>query len=445
MNKITVIGTGYVGLVTGASLADLGHEVICLDIDREKIEGLREGKIPFFEPGLEELVERGIESGRLQFESSYCVALKEAAYCFLALPTPSSEDDHCDLRFILSAARKLATEMQQEMIIINKSTVPVGTASKVADAISEELDKRYVSIPFEVVSNPEFLREGSAVRDFKEPKRILLGVESEHAEKKMRAIYAPFSDKVVVTDIASSELAKYAANAMLAMRLTMMNTFSGLCEKLGADIEAIRAVLGKDPRIGSQYLKPGVGFGGSCLPKDVRALRAICTDAGQSPGVFDEILKINEEQQAAFFDKITGFFNGVEGKTLAIWGLSFKPDTDDLREAPSLTLCQRLLDSGAILRVFDPAALEKAKAFFDSSDAIVFCESETDAATGSDAIVLMTEWRRFSYLDFESLGALMQSKVLFDGRNQFTDGAPLDAGFDYLPIGKQAKRQVAYS
>jgi len=445
MNQITVIGTGYVGLVTGASLADLGHQVVCLDVDTDKIQKLREGTIPFFEPGLEELVDGGLESGRLHFESSYSAALKGASYCFLALPTPSSDDDHCDLHFVLSAARHLASEMQQEMIIINKSTVPVGTAKLVAEAISEELEKRGITIPFEVVSNPEFLREGSAVRDFKEPKRILLGVESENAEKKMRELYAPFSDKIVVSDIASAELAKYAANAMLAIRLTMMNTFSGLCEKLGADIEAIRTVLGKDPRIGSQYLKAGVGFGGSCLPKDVRALKAICLDAGQNPGIFEEILKVNEEGQIAFFEKISEFFDGVESRTLAIWGLSFKPDTDDLREAPSLTLCRRLLDAGARLRVFDPASLEKAKAFFKKEDLIDFCDSEIEAATGSDAIVLMTEWKRFSYLDFASLGALMHSKILFDGRNQFINGAPLEAGFEYVPIGRPSKRQVAYS
>lgn len=261
MEIIAVIGIGYVGLVTAASLADLGHRVICVDIDRQKIDSLRKGKVPFFEPGLEELVERGIESGRLRFESSYNFALQNASYCFLALPTPSSPDGHCDLRFILTAASHLAKEMEHEMIIINKSTVPVGTAAKIAEVILDELQRRGVSIPFEVVSNPEFLREGSAVRDFKEPKRILLGVESKYAEKKMRTIYAPFADKVIVTDIASSELAKYAANAMLAMRLTMINAFSQLCEKLGADIEAIRTVLGKDPRIGNQYIKPGFGFG----------------------------------------------------------------------------------------------------------------------------------------------------------------------------------------
>lgn len=443
MKKIAVIGTGYVGLVTGASLADLGYDVTCVDIDTDKIASLRKGQVPFFEPGLQELVERGIEAKRLSFATDFSTALNGALYCFLALPTPSSADQSCDLQYVLSAARTVAQEMSGPLVVINKSTVPVGTAKEVRKVIDEEMQKRSSSISFAVVSNPEFLREGSAVHDFKQPKRILIGTDDTWAEKQMRELYAPFADKLIVTDVASSELAKYAANAMLAMRLTMINTFSGLCEKLGGDIEAIRTILGRDPRIGSQYLSPGVGFGGSCLPKDVRALSAICHEIDHSSGVFDEILRINEAQQQAFFERIVEYYGTGQGKTLAIWGLSFKPDTDDLRESPALTLIQKLLKAGFELRLYDPAAMEKARSLV--SNRATFCETEVEAATGADGIILMTDWKRFSYVDFSALSPLMRSLVLFDGRNQLIDHKLHELGFDYHPIGRAPTHQVALS
>lgn len=442
METIAVIGTGYVGLVTGASLADLGHSVVCVDVDTSKIDSLQSGSIPFFEPGLQELVERGIEAQRLSFTRSYGEALQGTDFCFLALPTPPSADESCDLSYLLGAIDNIAAVMEGPLAIIIKSTVPVGTAEQVVRRVSEKLGEQGKAIPFEVISNPEFLREGSAVRDFKEPKRILLGVATAKAERTMRALYAPFADKIVVTDRASAELAKYAANAMLAVRLSMINSFAQLCERFGCDIENICHVLKKDPRIGSHYLEPGIGFGGSCLPKDLRALVAMSKGIGHDPALFEEILNINQHQQELFFDKILAYFGGVAGKKLAIWGLAFKPDTDDMREAPSLSLCRRLLDAGAILRLYDPVALKSARLFFQNEGTVDYCDSEAEAATGADAIVLVTQWKRFSFVDFEKIGVLMRTKVFFDGRNQFAETKLVDAGFDYFCVGKQTDSEV---
>lgn len=440
MKTIVVVGTGYVGLVTGASLVSVGYHVTCVDVDEQKIAQLKNGHVSFFEPGLQDLVERGIESKRLRFETDLSLALKNATYCFLALPTPSSFDNSCDLHFVFTAAKSVAEKMQGPLVIINKSTVPVGTSKKITKIICGEMQKRGCDFNFSVVSNPEFLREGSAVYDFKQPKRILIGTDNSWARELMIKLYAPFSDKLFITDCSSSELAKYASNAMLAMRLTMINTFSNLCEKLGGDIEAIRKILGKDPRIGLDYLSPGPGFGGSCLPKDVRALSAICKEIGESSAVFDEILQINEAQQQSYVEKIVDFFEKPEDQTLAIWGLSFKPDTDDLRESPSVNISQKLSEAGFKLRIFDPASINKAQHL--ANKRTLLCETETEAAIGADAIILLTDWKRFSYVDFSSIGPLMRSKVFFDGRNQLIEHNLQSLGFEYFPIGKPLLHQI---
>ncbi|NGX37373.1 MAG: UDP-glucose 6-dehydrogenase TuaD, partial [Chlamydiae bacterium] len=349
--KITMIGTGYVGLVTGACLAEMGNQVICLDIDREKIDSLQAGKLPFYEPGLKELVKRNTQANRLHFTGQYSEAIPGCDICFLALPTPSNQDESCDLSYVEKAAKQLAEIMDNYLVVVNKSTVPVGTSERVKQTIQETLDARGVQIPFDIVSNPEFLREGSAIEDCMQPDRILLGVNQSKAAKIMQELYAPFLERILIMDIPSAELAKYAANAMLAARLSLINDLASLCEKLGANIDAVRDALAHDDRIGPQYLNPGIGFGGSCLPKDMKALRAMAKTHNHPTDFFDSILEINQRQRENFFEKIRSHFDRTKGKTLALWGLSFKPGTDDLREAPSLYFIQKCLVQGISLRL----------------------------------------------------------------------------------------------
>ncbi|NGX47610.1 MAG: UDP-glucose 6-dehydrogenase TuaD [Chlamydiae bacterium] len=436
MKKITIIGSGYVGLVTGACLAEMGNLVTCLDIDQEKINSLLAGKIPFFEPGLEELVKRAVAAGRLTFTISYEQALHNAELCFLALPTPSHPDGSCDYSYVFKATAELAKHITDYLIIINKSTIPVGTTGKVREIIEDVLDQRGIDIPFDVVSNPEFLQEGTAIHNCMNPDRIILGLDSQRAQKVLQQLYAPFKDQIQIMDIPSAELSKYAANAMLAMRLSFMNHLAGLCEKVGGNIEQVRQALGADPRIGHRYLQAGIGFGGSCLPKDVDALCAIAKDHGHSPDFFRMILEVNEQQKKAFFQKILSHFGSLEGKTFAIWGLSFKPNTDDLREAPSLDLIKMLTESGAALRLFDPIAMSNAKKILGNSSQLKFCQDEYDAAQQTDAIILITEWPEFRSVDFSKLGVLMRNKVLFDGRNLYDMHEMENLGFEYFCIGK---------
>lgn len=431
MTRITIIGTGYVGLVTGVCLAKMGNTITCLDIDREKIHSLQKGKIPFFEPGLEEATIEETSAGRLSFTSSYESAIPDAEICFLALPTPSAEDGSCDMRYIFSAVKQIAQLMSENLVIVNKSTVPVGTTEKVREILRKE-----TNLPCHVISNPEFLKEGSALTDALDPDRILIGVDSPYAESVMKKLYAPFIDRILMMDIASCELAKYAANAMLATRLSFMNHLSILCEKVGANIDSIQQAIGKDPRIGSHYLRAGIGFGGSCLPKDVRALKETFIHLGLSSEFFENILKINTEQQEHFIKNIVGHFGNLSGKRLAIWGLSFKPDTDDLREAPSLYLIQKCLQQGAILRLYDPAAIDKAKQIFRNENNIQYCKDPYDAAMDTDAILLLTEWKEFVQIDFAKLGKIVREKTLFDGRNVFDRYLLETQGFSYFGIGK---------
>lgn len=418
MKKITIIGCGYVGLVTGACLAEMGNSVTCLDIDEQKIESLLRGKIPFYEPGLKELVEHQ----KLFFTTSYADALKDCEICFLTLPTPSNPDGSCDLTFVFDVARKLRNHLDRYTVVVNKSTVPVGTSKKVAEILS--------GLDVDVASNPEFLQEGSAIENFRNPDRIILGVESKKAMRCLQELYAPFADLLQIMDIASAELSKYAANAMLATRLSFMNHLSLLCEKVGADIDCIREAIGRDPRIGDQFLFPGVGFGGSCLPKDVSALLA-----DHPSDLLRVVLEINSEQKRQFFQKIRDYFGTLTGKTIAILGLSFKPNTDDMREAPSLDIIQMALEEGAFVRVFDPVA----KPLLPDC---TFCKDEYEAAEGANAAVLITQWPQFQSIDFDKLGMLMKEKVFFDGRN-FIESKKLDrAGFASYRIGKP-NNQVA--
>ncbi len=439
--QIVVIGTGYVGLVTGVSLAEMGNRVTCLDIDEAKVAALNAGELPFYEPGLSEIVTRNRAAGRLTFSTDYASAIPSAQVCFLALPTPSSEEGACDISYVLSAAATIAPLIKDYMVIVVKSTVPVGTCDAVRAILQE-----HTSVACDVVSNPEFLREGCALMDCMKPDRIILGVSSERAGEIMKKIYAPFThnhDRIQIMDPYSAELAKYAANAMLATRISFMNELSWLCEKLGANINDVRKAIGADHRIGFNYLYPGIGYGGSCLPKDVSALRATARASGVPTPLLDSVDAINQQQRVNFLGKILSYFESVADITLGIWGLSFKPDTDDLRESPALFLIDELSKRGATLRLFDPVAMEKAKRLLQDYTNITFCKDEYDAAEGADAVVLVTEWKQFRFVDFARLNQCMKGSALFDGRNQYSIADMQKRGFDYFPIGFPARTLVA--
>ena len=438
--QIAIIGTGYVGLVTAACFAEMGHMVICLDIDEAKINGLKAGHIPIYEPGLEELVRRNTVAHRLQFTTDYASAVAFGDVCFLAVPTPSNSDGSCNINYIEAAARSIAQHMTQSRIIVNKSTVPVGTAAFVKKTIQEALDKRGVQIPFEVVSNPEFLKEGAAVQDCLKPDRIVIGTDSAHAVEVMKTIYSSFTinyDKILFMDILSAEMTKYAANAMLATRISFMNEIAEICKRVGANVNEVRKGIGSDSRIGYSFLYPGVGYGGSCFPKDIRALISKAKEVGCEALLLDAVDEVNQRQKKLLGQKIQRYFDakdGVQGKTIAIWGLSFKPDTDDMREAPSLTIIEDLLQAGAYLRLFDPIAIPNARKLIDHPN-ITWCNDEFDAAHGADAIALLTEWKQFRFLDFFPIRVQMKGVAFFDGRNQYKPLEMKKLGFDYVAIG----------
>ena len=438
--KILVIGTGYVGLVTGACFAEMGHQVMCLDIDHEKIESLKKGVIPIFEPGLEEIVKRNSESGRLQFTTDYSFGVAFGDLCFIAVSTPTSEDGSADLSYVRRATVQIATHMDCHKIIVNKSTVPVGTASMVREIIATTLAERRLALTFDVVSNPEFLKEGDAISDFMKPDRIVIGTDSPHSEEIMRELYAPFNlnhERLLVMDPLSSEMTKYAANAMLASRISFMNEMARVCEKVGADISSVRKGIGSDKRIGYSFLYAGAGYGGSCFPKDIKALKATAQHQGIDVPLLDAIEEVNERQKHLIGEKIEKVFGkDLFGKTIAIWGLAFKPGTDDLREAPALVLLRTLLEQGAHVRLFDPIAMKKAKQLIKRSPQIVFCKDEFEAARGCDAVALMTEWKQFRFLDFKKVRAEMKGRAFFDGRNQYHPDEMALLGFDYYCIGR---------
>lgn len=443
--NILIVGTGYVGLVTGACFAEMGHQVICLDIDRKKIEELQAGAIPFYEPSLAELVQRNHQAGRLTFTDNYSDAVKNVAICFIAVATPSQEDGSCDLSYVIRAACQIAEHMDGYLVIVNKSTVPVGSAAKVRHAIEHVLETRGIDLEFDVVSNPEFLREGSAVSDCMKPDRILLGVDSERALSILKEIYFSFSlsrDRILIMDVLSAELAKYAANAMLATRISFMNELAGICEILGANINQVRIAIGADQRIGYQYLYPGIGYGGSCLPKDIRALMATAKEQDCPVPLLEAVDQINQRQKKFLSKKIIQYFShegGLLGKKIAIWGLSFKPDTDDLREAPSLHLIQDLIDLGAFVHLYDPASIQKAKSLIDPSPQIHFCKDEYESALNADAVVLVTEWKQFRFVNFEKILSEMRGKAFFDGRNQYKHDEMHKKGFHYFAVGVPSK------
>ncbi len=436
--QILMVGTGYVGLVTGACFAEMGHNVTCLDINETKIEKLQEGIIPIFEPGLEEIVKRNIKQKRLKFTDNYKKAVEEANVCFIAVPTPSQEDGSCDLSFVLNAAKKIATHMNSYKIIVNKSTVPVGTAVKVAAAIREV---RGDSVSFDVVSNPEFLKEGAAVQDCLKPDRIVIGANTAKAIEALKEIYAPFTishDRILVMDTLSAEMTKYAANAMLALRISFMNEMASICKQVGANINEVRKGIGSDSRIGYSFLYAGIGYGGSCFPKDVRALISTAKQAGCEATLLEATDAVNEKQKQVLGQKIQNYFSsrgGLQGKTIGIWGLSFKPDTDDMREAPSLIFIQQLLKEGAKIRLFDPVAIPNAKQMLKDNANITWCQDEFEAANGADAVALLTEWKQFRLVDFKSIKNHMKGLAIFDGRNQYKPLDMKEKGFDYIGIG----------
>jgi UDPglucose 6-dehydrogenase len=436
---ILMVGTGYVGLVTAACLSEMGHHVICLDIDEQKIWNLKKGILPIYEPGLKELVERNTAAGRLSFTTDYSKGVQHSSVCFIAVPTPSSENGSCDLSSVYAAAAEIARHINSYKIIVNKSTVPTGTADQVKELISAVLREKGAEFPFDVVSNPEFLKEGCAINDCMKPDRIILGVENSDAAKTMREIYSAFTinhDRIFVMDIVSAEMTKYAANAMLALRISFMNELAHLCEKTGANIKQVRVGIGSDQRIGYQFLYAGAGYGGSCFPKDLRALSSIAREHSIEMPILNSVEMVNQRQKKVLAEKILAYFSlqqGIKDKTIAIWGLSFKPDTDDIREAPSLTLIQELLEHGATIRVYDPAAMLNARKIFGSR--IQFCKDEYDAAMQADAIALVTEWKQFRFVDFQQIIPHLKQKVLFDGRNQYQLSEMQSLGMEYFGIG----------
>lgn len=436
-----MIGTGYVGLVTGACFAEMGHHVICLDIDKDKVTNLQKGKIPIYEPGLTEMVDRNVKAKRLSFTTSCVEALKECKVCFIAVSTPSGEDGSCDTSYVKAAAEEIAANMHQSLIIVNKSTVPVGMAKEVKSIVKEILKKRKLLLDFDVVSNPEFLKEGSAINDCMKPDRVVIGAGKSGAIEIMKHVYSPFMlnrERLLIMDITSAELTKYAANAMLATRISFMNELSQICKKVGANINEVRKGIGSDTRIGHSFLYAGIGYGGSCFPKDIRALRFLSQKLGHDPLLLNAVDEINTRQKKVLGQSISNYFSergGLEGKTIALWGLSFKPDTDDMREAPSLSLIEDLIDKGATLRLFDPVAMKNAKKMIQDHHQIIWCKDEFDAADGADAIALLTEWKQFRLLDFPPIIKGMKGSAFFDGRNQYRPQEMKENGFDYIGIG----------
>ena len=437
--KISIVGTGYVGLVTGACLADAGNDVLCLDLDESKIKILKDGGIPIHEPGLLDIVRKNVAAGRLRFTTSVEESVAFGLVQFIAVGTPPDEDGSADLKYVLAAARNIGRHMTSERVVVDKSTVPVGTADKVRAAIADELAQRKSDLPFHVVSNPEFLKEGAAVEDFQRPDRIVVGVDSARATDVMRQIYAPFQrnhDKLMVMDVRSAELTKYAANAMLATRISFMNELANLAETLGADIEQVRMGIGSDSRIGYSFLYAGCGYGGSCFPKDVKALIKTASENGHTLQVLTAVEDANEAQKSVLVNKITkAFGNDLKGKRFALWGLAFKPNTDDMREAPSRVIIDALLARGATVCAYDPVAIDEAKRVLGTS--IDYANRAVDAIEGADALVIVTEWKEFRSPSFDLLAEKLKTKRIFDGRNLYDPAMPAQYGLIYEAIGRK--------
>jgi len=432
--KIAVVGTGYVGLVTGTCFAETGNTVTCIDIDAEKVKKLNSGKITIYEPGLELLFERNLKQGRLFFTTNLAEGIKDAKIIFLALPTPPGEDGSADLKYILGVASDLGPLLDQYTIVIDKSTVPVGTADKVRDRIAAKC-----KVEFDVVSNPEFLREGVAVEDFMRPERVVIGTSSEKARKIMETLYAPFvrqGNPLVFMDERSAELTKYAANSFLATKISFMNEIANLCELVGADVDSVRKGIGTDSRIGKRFLFPGIGYGGSCFPKDVQALAKSSSDVNYHFRILEAVMSVNSDQKTKLIPRIKDFYRGdLKGKVFALWGLSFKPHTDDIREAPALYNIEELVNAGAIIRAHDPESMENVKGILGNK--IQFCETPYEAAENADAVFIATEWPEFRTPDFEKLTSLLKNKVIFDGRNLYDLTQMKELGYTYFSIGRE--------
>ncbi len=440
--KISIFGTGYVGLVTGACLADVGHKVLCMDLDQGKIQRLQQGQIPIWEPGLEAVVARNIAEGRLTFTTDTAEAVAHAELQFIAVGTPPGEDGSADLQYVLAVAEGIARHMGGYKLIVNKSTVPVGTADKVRERVQQVLAGRGQALPFEVVSNPEFLKEGSAVADFQKPDRIIVGAETERARGLMRELYEPFNrnhQRTLFMDVRSAELTKYASNAMLAARISFMNELANLAELLGADIEEVRRGMGADPRIGYQFIYPGCGYGGSCFPKDVRALERMAHEQGYEAQMMASIEAINQRQKQRLFDKLAAQLGGAEqlrGQTIALWGLAFKPNTDDMREAPSRTLMEALWQAGATVQAFDPVAMDETRKIYGERADLVLSPDKYAALQGAQALVICTEWQQFRAPDFEEMASRLNTRTIIDGRNLYAPDKLKAEGWTYLSIGR---------
>ena len=438
--RITIFGSGYVGLVQGACMAEMGNHVVCCDIDEDKIERLNNGEIPIYEPGLEAYVERNVEAGRLEFTTDVKKAVDHGLYQFIAVGTPPDEDGSADLQHVLSVARTIGENMNEYRIVIDKSTVPVGTADKVKAEIARQLARRKLPLEFDVVSNPEFLKEGAAISDFMKPDRIVIGTDNPRTTELLKTLYEPFNrshDRVISMDIRSAELTKYAANAMLATKISFMNELANLAEKFGADIENVRIGIGSDPRIGYHFIYPGAGYGGSCFPKDVQALAKSASDAGYNAELLQAVEAVNLRQKSRLFEKVQAHYGGeLKGKTIALWGLSFKPNTDDMRAAPSRVIMESLWKAGASVRAYDPEAMEEAARVYPDQDDLELCDSANAALQGADALVIVTEWQEFRSPDFAALKDTLGDAVVFDGRNLYEPAAMQAHGLQYYAIGR---------
>lgn len=435
--KIAVVGTGYVGLVTGTCFAEVGIDVTCIDIDQKKIDNLNKGILPIYEPGLEEMVTRNVEAGRLHFSTSLANSIQGCDVAFIAVGTPPGEDGSADLKYVLGVAREIGENINDYIVVVTKSTVPVGTAVRVNEAVKEALTKRNSAIEFDVASNPEFLKEGAAVDDFLKPDRIVVGIESKRAEDIMRKLYKPFllnGHPIIFMDIPSAEMTKYAANAMLATKISFMNDIANLCEIMGADVNLVRKGIGSDPRIGNKFIYPGIGYGGSCFPKDVKALIKTAAENGHKMRILEAVEEVNDDQKNVLFTKIMKQFNGqLKGKTFAMWGLSFKPKTDDMREAPSLVIIENLLKAGANVKAFDPVAMHEAKKMI--GEQITYCKDLNSTLIDAEALIVATEWPEFRSPNFEVMAKLMKAKIIFDGRNIYDIEEMKELGVTYHCIG----------
>lgn len=437
--KIAVIGTGYVGLVSGTCFAEVGNTVTCVDVNAQKIENLKKGIIPIYEPGLEAMVLNNIANKNLFFTTDIAQAIKQVEVVFIAVGTPMGEDGSADLQYVLSVAQSIGEAMEQHLIIVNKSTVPVGTADKIKEVIASALKKRGANIAFDIVSNPEFLKEGKAIQDFMKPDRVVIGAESSYAFEKMKALYSSFflqHERFITMDIRSAEMTKYAANVMLATKISFMNEIANICERVGADVNKVRLGIGSDTRIGYSFIYPGCGYGGSCFPKDVLALKKLAEEVNYKAELIESVDNVNNRQKLLIAEKvIKKYGKDLKGRTFAIWGLAFKPETDDMREAPAIYIIKKLIAQGAQIRAYDPKATHEAKNFYLKDYAIEYVESKYEALKGADALLLLTEWKEFRSPDFEEIGKLLKDKVIFDGRNQYNAFNLPSMGFEYIQIG----------